>query len=397
MADVKRILKSVPKDPKGIRSASTEGMSPPVFQFVPTRLALSAPLNTAQVIQSDPDDYFATPVMDVLNNELFNPLKCHVAMTAQTDRLGDEHELLMFQPVLITGDDVLISHILTSYIISYKRDPMVHRLAFTWYVIPTSADASNEIASHLGSVDPIYHKFVEKAFLCARQIGPLYSDGTIVELDSIVGDSPITSTNPWLADPSPSNLFQFSLHHYLTFAQSATLISVWKCVLKFADRTFIAVPWIISVRVGDSFENGGDAWAFPKAPIAIEGAETIGSGRKAQAFAVQESQLHSFAAWNVNRERRLKGNADWIVAEWTRDKDLKTPESRLAKPAAFVTKTVAKITVTSGHPFDLMIDQRLYMKVYSMVISPMEESIISPSNPEPRQVQVRFATFNPPM
>jgi hypothetical protein len=397
MATIQHILRKIPKESHSVRGAAIEGMSPPVFQFLPIRLDLTTLLSKNELIPTDPDNYFATPVIDVLAHELFNPLKCHAAATSFANKLGDKPELLVFQPVLIPGDDVLISNVLTAYVIAYKRDPCIHLIGFTWYVVPTDVHASNEIAAHLGSVDPIYHKFVETSFLSARQIGPVYDDDTFVEFDSILGEMRVTSTNPWLADPSPSNLFQFSLYHYLTFAQSATLISVWRCVLNYRDRTCIAVPWIISVRVGDAFSKSNEPGAFPKAPIAIQGMETLESGRVDHSFGGQESQLHSFAAWNVNRERQLKGNEGWVVAEWTREKDLKTPETRLSKPSAFVTKTVSRINVESAQPFNVMIDQRLYTDVCGITITPLEESIDSPSKPGRRQIQIRFATFNPPM
>jgi hypothetical protein len=172
------------------------------------------------------------------------------------------------------------------------------------------------------------------------------------------------------------------------------MVNVWSCELHLDDQVNVVVPFITSVHVGDAFSEAvtkSPPRQFPKEAVFIEGTE-IQTGR----FHESNHSVRSLSVWNIESERRLRPNDDWVVAEWTMSDSLslgKAKVSRAQVAGKITSKSVTQLRVsTEKVPFHIMIDQRLYGPVRRFTIDRLED-------PRDRgtQMQLRFATFNPPV
>jgi hypothetical protein len=189
-------------------------------------------------------------------------------------------------------------------------------------------------------------------------------------------------------------MFQFSLHHYLTFGRSATMINVWSCELQLDDHVSVVVPWISSLHVGEAFSEAvtnTPPKQFPKDQVFLQVTE-VATGE----FRETNHGIRSLSVWNIESERRLHPNEEWVVAEWTMDGALplgKGKSTRAQLAAKLTSKSITQLSVrTERIPFQVMIDQRMYGPVKSFAVTRMDD----PRDPG-TQMQLRFATFCPPL
>jgi hypothetical protein len=375
----------IPED----ESIPTTEVCPPIFRFSPSRLSLTFAVSPSYLFPIANNKFiFGNPLLDILAQSLIRPISEQVSL------LPGESELI-FQPLVHAGDDFLISNVATVLLAAYSEDPeTLSRVIFTWHVLAVDDSAPNEIATYLGSTDPVYRRFAERIFFVTSNIAPIFDEDAVVPFTSIIEDKATFSNHPWFTDPSPSNIFQFALHHYLAFGRSATMVNVWSCELDLDERVKVVVPFIASVHVGEAFSEAvttSPPRQFPKDAVFIEGSE-IQTGR----FHEPNHSVRSLSVWNIESERRLRPNEDWVVAEWTMSDSLslgKGKVSRAQVAGKITSKSITQLRVrTEKVPFHVMIDQRLYGPVRRFTIDRLEDPRDTGT-----QMQLRFATFSPPV
>jgi hypothetical protein len=164
---------------------------------------------------------------------------------------------MIFQPIILAGDDFLTSDVATVFLAAHSEDSeTLSRVIFTWHVFAVDDSVPNEIITYLGSTDPIDRRFAERIFWVTSNIAPIFDEDVVVPFTFIIENKARFLNHPWFTDPSPSKIFQFAMHHYLTFGPPATMVNVWSCEPNRDDRVKVVVPFIASVHV-DVF-GGGD-------------------------------------------------------------------------------------------------------------------------------------------
>jgi hypothetical protein len=274
----------------------------------------------------------------------------------------------------------------------YVRPEVWASVTLTWYVLPLSSDTPNELAAHLGRIDPVYHKLVERAIITASQIAPIMDDEHGAEITLLPDpDYAEFPNHPLLTDLSPTNLVHFAIQHYLMFGRSSTLINVWGCWLKRHDnlRTML-IPWFTSIHVGNAFRQADVSKKSQR--VWISGKDV--GGRR---FEVPRP-VRSCAAWNLEARRKLASNERWFVLEWTEQSvRLWTEADRERAPESYASHAVESLKIVSDQAFEVVIDHRVVKNVMKLDIDKMPD--VSPSGePLPNgRLKLRFATFSPPL
>ncbi|OHT13457.1 hypothetical protein TRFO_16316 [Tritrichomonas foetus] len=399
-------------------------LMPPIFRFVPNRVNLSFPVSDKLLtpIFNNEKSVFSTPLYPTIKSKLIDPVRAKASIYENDDTA------LIFQPVLLAGSDLLITNMLQSLVVAFSETPEVlSKVVYTWYVVPVDKKAPNEIASFLGRIDPIYHRFVENIFVVASKLIPKSNEDSIatsnqgnndstnsnidnlnaVEFKTILERNPsntashsVYNNHTWFSDPSPNNMFQFSLHHFLMFGRSAQMINVWKCEILLENNQNVVVPWVSSVHVGEEFSKIVTNNPPPnlKCSSIVSGVEYKAqseNGTINNQFIEKKMKLKSISIWNIEGERKLKPTDPFVVGEWTKDSlSFKKGETRASYASKIMTKIVTEIEfkVKSGKVFSIMIDQKTYGPAKQFSISKMDD-------PRDRneQLQIRLATFYSPM
>ena len=275
----------------------------------------------------------------------------------------------------------------------------------------------NEIASFLGRIDPVYHRFVENIFKVCTKMAPKADDNlsnsdnfvSILERNTNSKNSPHIAfdNHTWFSDPSPYNMFQFCLHHFLMFGRSSQLINVWKCQIRLENGKDIIVPWVSSVHVGEEFSKTVTNNPPPnlKCSSEISGVEfkkhyddsNSSNDDKSvnNTFKEKKTKWKSISIWNIESELSLRPTDPYIIAEWTKENlPFKPGETRVTYANKIISKVVTQIDfkVKLNKTFMIMIDQKIYGPINYFAISPLKD----PYNND-EQLQMRFATFYSPI
>lgn len=360
---------------------------PPLFPTKMCRLSLSFPINMALLSPLGDDKFmFVSPMQTILEKEFIK------GADERAKELEEEGSIVN-QPVVLAGDDFLITNILQGLVSSKIGNPEgLSRTVFTYYLLPIDKKSVNEVASALSRADPLYKNFIKSALTSATQTGPSFNEESQADFPPILEKKPLFAHNTWFSDPSPSNTVQFAIQHYLLFAHHAIPVNVWACELVLeADPTkTILVPFITSCHIGEVFAR--DTLVKPpeissKTIMNLSVQEVM---QERETF--EKQKIRSLSVWNVGGEMNARPTDGWIYVEWTKDKIVLNEENRREKFASKITsKLVTEISLECAEKtpsFNAVIDQRMYGPLRSIKVVKM----MDPSN-KGAQMTMRFATF----
>jgi hypothetical protein len=378
-----KLKEDIPAEEK-IDSSS---LLPPLFQLKMCRISLTFPINIMLLTPfADGKFMFISPMPTILDNEFIRGVKEHAK------ELDDETSIIN-QPIVLAGDDFLITNVLQGLVSSYISGAAeLARVVFTFYLLPIDHNSVNEVALALSRTDPLYNNFVKSALTSSTQTGPANNEESTADFPPILKKKPLFDHNTWFSDSSPSSTIQFAIQHYLLFAHYSVSVNVWACELEFeADPAkIVVVPFITSVHIGDIF--AGKTLAKP-AEISSKTIFNLSVQEVMQERETFEKQkIRSLSVWNACGEMNVRPTDGWIYVEWTKDKLVLTDENRRAKFASKITSkliTEIKIECMEKTPsFTAVIDQRTYGPLRSIKVLKM----MDPSKKD-TQLTMRFATF----
>ena len=360
---------------------------PPLFQPKMCRLSLSFPINMALLSPLGDDKFmFVSPMQTILEKEFIK------GVNDRAKELDDETSIVN-QPVVLAGDDFLITNILQGLVSSKIANPEgLSRAVFTFYLIPIDPKSVNEVASALSRADPLYNNFIKTALTSATQTGPSFNEESQADFPPILEKKPLFAHNTWFSDPSPPNTVQFAIQHYLLFAHHSISVNVWACELNLeSDPTkTVLVPFVTSCHIGEIF-----AGKTLVKPTEIPG-KTIMNLTVQEVMQERETfekqKIRSLSVWNVGGEMNVKPTDGWFYVEWTKDKFVINEENQRAKFSSKITsKLVTEINLECAEKtpsFNAVIDQRMYGPLRSIKVVKM----MDPSR-KGAQMTMRFATF----
>ena len=366
---------------------SSSHLVPPLFPLKMCRLSLAFQLNMALLSPlADGTFMFISPMPTILEKEFISQVR------ERAKEIEDDSEILN-QPVLLAGDDFLISNLLqglVSAILTNQAD--LQKVVFTFYLIPIAQNSVNEVAYALSKIDPIYKSFIYSSLTSASQIAPTFNEESNADFSPILEKESKFSHNTWFSDPSPPNMVQLAIQQYLLFAHHSIPINVWACELTLESdpSKVILVPWITSVHVGEIFAG----------KTLVKPPEITGKTLLNLAFCevlqnrsvLEKQKLKSISIWNIGGENNVRPTDDWLYCEWTKDKFVLNDDNKRAKFASKITsKLVTAVDLDCSEKatsFTAIIDQRKYGPLTRLSIKKM----MNPSQ-QTSQMTLRFATF----
>jgi len=361
-------------------------MVPAILPLRLCRLSFAFQPNPAMLTEIEGGKYlFTSPMQMILDKAFLSQIKERIV------ELNDQTSIVK-QPVIIAGDDYVISNILQGLYSAFLGSPRdFSRIAFKFFLIPINRESVNEVSRFIGKNDPVYRLFMENSFDLVSSIGPTHNEESMVSFPTIVEKESKYDHNIWFTDPSPTNIFQFSIQHYVQFANHTMGVNVWVCEMIFeADPTKkVIMPWITSVHIGNQF-CGPTLVPSPKLSTKVLPTLTVKEVmNKEETF--EKCKLRSLSIWNIGSEMNLKPSDQWLIAEWTPEKFALKDEKRSKFANKITSKLITELTFSACEKkpsFKCLIDQREFGPLRQLKIY----KLMDPTNPG-IQLSLNFASF----
>lgn len=201
------------------------------------------------------NEIFQTTASFIFKKQLFTPIKTFLAK-----QMIQEDDLFEFH-VLLLGDDLLIANALLSFVSELQQfNELAHHVTLIYHIVPIDDSKSNQIADFISTFDIIYDEYLRHTYPITTSVLPTINENSEALSFSLLNDKNDHFENTiWFGTPSPTNMFKFSVQHYLQFAHETVDVIVWQCLIEYAltdsQKKIVVVPFVTSVQIGTAFSQ----------------------------------------------------------------------------------------------------------------------------------------------
>ena len=223
---------------KTIDLNSIEFPTQPFIKYQIQRLTLDPDINSAKIDKyQDILSIYITNISFIFQIKIFKIIENYIK-TSNSHHLQEYH-------ILLIGDDILIGNVLLSYVKSQiTMKDCFSKVSLIFHIIPDDDTKSNQIADFISSFDPLYQLFVRHLYPITCSISPtINQDSKLDDIPQILDlgpneenyDKKRYNNTIWFGNPTPINIFNFGIQHYVQFAKNSVDVMVWKCVIYYRD------------------------------------------------------------------------------------------------------------------------------------------------------------------
>ena len=276
-------------------------LEPPLIKLNLTKFSINFEYSTQLVTKINDNEFlFISPIVTIFETQIIIPILNYI----QNNNISNFNCNILF-----CGDDLFFSNILLAFIINlnkYKEN--LKDINFKWFFYPIINSEPSLISNYLSSQDPIYSKFINNIYNISSLILPNLNENSNFIFPNLINSNDFLNNNHlWFTTPSPSTLIQFSIQHYLLFAQNYINFNIWKAILEYDEKN-IVIPFITSLQIGNQFLNNklNDSIKSKNALINLNNEEI-------------SLKFTSLIIWNINENLNIHPNQNQLLLEYLND------------------------------------------------------------------------------
>lgn len=345
-------------------NVTSENVLLPQMSYLTVRYPPVANYNSSQTVDT-PYGFkvFNSIYSNLVSQNIYKPLETLVNSFENPHLIPP-----IIQKHVVVGNDQFLSIFLQALYVEmsvhfFQHSLITHSIVF----IPTTE--TTLMGRYLASICPIYSLLISSVYSVCSTIAPTHDENSSTSFIPIEIENSDFENNIWFCDPSPSSVFQNSIHQLLYFGDSQVEIALWNCRFQYDDGKYVDIPWITSIQIGKLFDPTLQAESVKlKATIVTDTFE----GEKAITF-------HALAVWNVNTQCNLDPTSGKLLFEYSSASTIDADRKDV------VSTFVESITVTSATKFTVYIDQYEHQNINSLMIQRITD---------PRTEQKMGVSFN---
>ncbi|KAH0787459.1 hypothetical protein GPJ56_008654 [Histomonas meleagridis] len=360
---------------------------PPFVPIKPIKLQVTfEPSGNYVTKTSESYHYYASPVGAVFELSVLKPLD-----DILKNRLPDT----FYCKICLCGDDYFLSSFLNAYCSCIRPgSQLLNILDFVIYLVPidiaenTRIHNNGIISKFISSFDPVYKRFVSHLFRITHSILPKMDEDSQLKIPLIESNDDQFDSHLYFTDPSPNNLFQFGLQHYLINARNIVDVNVWKCELELTDpdpHYIMIVPFITTIFIGSTnvITNDFEKNATGKTRnINITYKSPNGKEEKKTNL-----KTTSISIANIDLNCGVTSMDEYLLLQLTKNN---TVDMETLNNVHQALVTSVELEMAKGETFKAMIDMHTYQNIKKIRIARMENPHRKNEN-----MKLHFASFVP--